>query len=154
MSLPTTKTLWRPAAHSDHATIVQLSLALYAQDPGDAPVPQHHTQRTLIAFVERPERGRAVVLEVDRVVCGYALLVAFWSNELGGEACVIDELYVDHAQRGRGYATQLIAQLAAHDARHVALMLEVTPSNVGAHALYARLGFAGKNLSLRRRLRT
>jgi len=43
---------------------------------------------------------------------GYALLISFWSNELGGEVCNIDELSVASEYRGRGLATALIEQLA------------------------------------------
>lgn len=130
--------------------------ALQAEDPGPRPVPPEHIRRTLRTLRDEPARGRAVVLEQQGRVGAYALIVSFWSNELGGNVDVIDELYVEPGQRGQGHATRLIEALAAQTAPFaasaVALALEVTPGNVRARRLYERLGFEGKNLSMRRRL--
>jgi ribosomal protein S18 acetylase RimI-like enzyme len=83
-------------------------------------------------------------------------LVSCWSNELGGEVCVLDELYVEPAQRGQGYATRLIDDLAAGAlpwaTNAVALALEVTPDNDHARRWYERLDFSARNLAMCRRL--
>jgi hypothetical protein len=42
-----------------------------------------------------------VVCDVERRTVGYALLISFWSNELGGEVCNIDELFVAPVYRRR-----------------------------------------------------
>jgi GNAT superfamily N-acetyltransferase len=130
--------------------------ALNAEDPGPRPVPPEQIRRTLRALRDEPMRGRAVVLDPEGRVSAYALLISYWSNELGGNVDVIDELYVEPAQRGQGHASRLIEALAAKTAPFaasaVALALEVTPSNVRARRLYERLGFEGKNVSMRRRL--
>lgn len=148
--------MWRVAGPSDDEAIVRLCLALNAEDPGPEPVPAENMQRTLLALRQVPLRGCAIVLEGEGRVCGYALLISFWSNELGGEMCSIDELYVEPGHRGRGYATRLIEDLAAGTdlwaSSAVALTLEVTPDNVRARRLYERLGFRARNLAMRRRL--
>jgi GNAT superfamily N-acetyltransferase len=148
--------MWRPSGPEDDAAIVRLCLALNAEDPGSAPVPAAHTLRTLQALRERPHLGRVVVLDLAGP-CGYALLIPFWSNEYGGETLVIDELYVEPAQRGHGHATALIQELATRadpkDSHLVALALETTPANASARRLYERLGFKAGNLVLRRRLK-
>src|SRR5207253_11358576 len=99
--------------------------------------------------------GRAAVLELDGRPASYALLISYWSNELGGDICTIDELYVEPAARSQGHSTALLEALAAHAAPYppgaVALALEVTAKNARARALYERLGFAPGNLALRRR---
>ena len=81
---------------------------------------------------------------------------AFWSNELGGEVCTIDELYVDPEHRGRGHATRLLEELSARSAPGlegmVALALEVTPDNARARRFYERIGFRGANVALQLRL--
>jgi ribosomal protein S18 acetylase RimI-like enzyme len=113
-------------------------------------------RRTLHALREAPLRGRAVALDIGGRVCGYALLISFWSNELGGHTCVIDELHVDPDHRSRGHATRLIEDLAADPGRWAegaqALTLEVTPDNARARRLYERLGFRARNLVMHRRL--
>lgn len=141
--------MWRAALERDDEAIVNLCLALNAEDPGSHPVPAEYMRRTLRELRQTPARGRAVVLELDEHVRGYALLISFWSNERGGEVCTIDELYVQPEQRGHGHATQLLQSLAAQSEpwlEHlVALTLEVTPANVRARRFYERLGFRASN---------
>ena len=128
-------------------------VALNREDAGQLQVGAENMRRTLHALRERPERGRAVVLDVDAELLGYALLIPFWSNELGGECCVLDELFVRPEARGRGHAGALIDALAKGSdvwpGDPVAIVLEVTSSNTRARALYRRHGFVGDNLSMR-----
>jgi GNAT superfamily N-acetyltransferase len=143
--------MWRIAGAHDDDKIVSMCLALNADDPGHAPVRPEQVLRTLAKLRDEPHRGRAVVCEVDGDTTGYALLISFWSNELGGEVCVIDELFVVPEYRSRGVATELLASLihnkgSLSPAKSVALGLEVSPANVRARALYERVGFRGSNL--------
>ncbi len=149
--------MWRESTHEDDDAIAALAVALYEEDPASAPVPHEHHVRTLSVLRAEPTRGRIAVLEIDREVRGYAILVSYWSNELGGEICTIDELYVAPSDRSRGYGGALIESIARGDgpwpSRPVALELEVTPDNARARALYERLGFRIKrNAVLRRKL--
>jgi ribosomal protein S18 acetylase RimI-like enzyme len=88
------------------------------------------------------------VFDADGEPVGYAFLVSFWSNELGGEVCTVDELFVQAEWRRRGCATDLVRALQSGAAiwprQPVALELEVAPPNVRAWALYERLGFRPK----------
>ncbi|MBZ0116069.1 MAG: GNAT family N-acetyltransferase [Sandaracinaceae bacterium] len=150
--------MWRATTLTDDEAIVALCRALYEEDPAPHPVPVEHLRRTLEVLRGEPVRGRAVVLEANGEVCGYAILISYWSNELGGEICTIDELYVAPSVRGRGHGGALIEALARGEGpwrgRPVALELEVSPDNVRARALYERLGFGLKrNATFRRRLR-
>jgi GNAT superfamily N-acetyltransferase len=150
---------WRAAKGADDDAIVAMYEALYAEDPGPEPVSLERIRQTLARFGADPIRGRAVVLVSDGRTVGYAFLIPFWSNELGGEICVIDELYVQAAWRGQGHATTLITSLSAASdlwpGIPVALELEITPTNAKARALYERLGFAVKrNTTMRRLART
>jgi ribosomal protein S18 acetylase RimI-like enzyme len=137
---------WREARPDEDDRIVALCRALNEEDPGPRPVPEAHVRRTLARLRAEPVRGRALALEVDGRAEGYALLIAFWSNELGGEICTLDEIYVAPAHRGRGLGTRLIESLVRREGAHwpadaAAVDLEVTPANARARALYARLGF-------------
>jgi ribosomal protein S18 acetylase RimI-like enzyme len=148
--------MWRPARTEDDPEIVRMCLELNREDPGDGPVPAAQVQATLAALRAEPVRGRAVVLEERGRVEGYALLVSFWSNELGGEVCNVDELYVAPGARRRGHARALLEALGSGSPlwprSPVAVELEVSPANAGAGALYAGLGFAPtRNRQLRRR---
>ncbi len=147
--------MWRLADPKDDFAITQLSHALYEEDPSPDPVSLENITRTLLALRERPERGRAIALELDGAVRGYALVIAFWSNELGGEVAIVDELYVAPDARGRGHGSEFFAGLAGGAAwapPSVALSLETTPANARARRLYERLGFRASNLTFRKPL--
>jgi GNAT superfamily N-acetyltransferase len=146
--------MWRAAETSDEAAITVLGLALHSEDPSPTPASAASFARTLAAFRAAPWRGRALVLYLDGRAEGYALLISYWSNELGGEVCGIDELYVAASARSRGWGTRLLRALAGGSdlgfSGTVALALGVAPNNVRARTLYERLGFAGKNICLAR----
>jgi ribosomal protein S18 acetylase RimI-like enzyme len=151
--------MWRVASTSDDEAAVSMCTALNAEDPGATLVPPEQVLATLAKLRAEPNRGRAVVCDVDGHTVGYALLISFWSNELGGEVCSIDELFVAHRYRGRGLATALLGSLVEGNpslwpAKPAALALEVSLQNERALALYERLGFQGTNLSKRLPLST
>jgi GNAT superfamily N-acetyltransferase len=148
--------MWRSAQSADDEVIVEMCLTLNAEDPGPHPVPAENMRRTLDELRRTPVRGRAVVLELEGRIHGYALLISFWSNELGGDVCTIDELYVEPAYRGCGHATRLFQDLSARSEpwleNVVALALEVTPGNDRVRRFYDRIGFRGANAALQLRL--
>jgi ribosomal protein S18 acetylase RimI-like enzyme len=149
--------MWRLARAEEDDSIVALCMALYAEDPATVEVGAQQVRRTLEALRAEPVRGRVLVLDDGGALRGYALLISYWSNELGGELCQLDEVYVAPAARGRGHARALVEGLARGDGpwplRPVALQLEVSPSNARARALYERLAFEPlRNACMRRRL--
>jgi ribosomal protein S18 acetylase RimI-like enzyme len=148
-------TAWRVSTASDDEAIVSMCTALNAEDAGAFPVPPGQVRRTLAKLREEPHRGGGVVCRMDGLIVGYALLISFWSNELEGEVCTIDELFVGEEYRGRGLATKLIEQLTEPSGslwptKPAALALEVNPHNHRARALYERLGFEGENVAMRK----
>ena len=145
--------MWRPARPEDGEEIVSMCLALYREDPGFAPVEAAQVRETLAVFDRQPDRGLAVVAEVGGGVAGYAFLVPFWSNELAGEVCAVDELYVLPERRGQGLGSALFGGIdAGRFGSFAATALGVTPGNAGARRLYERLGFrAAVTTMLRRR---
>lgn len=147
--------VWHVAAPMDDEPIVAMCVALYEEDQGE-PVHPEQVRRTLALLRAEPARGRAVVIERDHHVIGYALLISFWSNEYGGEICIVDEMYVTPPHRGRGLGTGLFGAVLRDRALWptvpAALELEVSPKNHRARALYERLGFKARNQTLRRRV--
>lgn len=139
---------WRPATPADDEAIVEMCLELNREDPGPRPVPASHTHRTLAELRAVPTRGQAWVCGPEPV--GYAFLISFWSNELGGEILTVDELFVRKEHRCGGLGRALFEMVLAQKHRYVAVDLEVTPANARAHALYESLGFRPlKNRHLR-----
>ena len=147
--------MWRIAQLPDDDTVVEMSLRLYSEDPGPVPVAAKNMRTTLEVLRRAPGRGRAVVLDIQGQVSGYALLIGFWSNELGGEICEVDELFVMPENRNRGYASSLFTAIAQGDlwpAPIAAIRLGVTPNNTAARRLYERLGFAAVGVTMILRL--
>jgi ribosomal protein S18 acetylase RimI-like enzyme len=146
---------WRAATPADDDAIVAMCLELDREDPGPVPIGPESMRRTLDALRREPTRGRAVVLAAADGPIGYALLVSFWSNELGGDVCEIDELFVRAAHRSGGLGSSLVEALARGDlwpVRPVALTLAVRPDNARARALYERLGFHAHATTMVKRL--
>ncbi len=116
---------------------------LYEEDPpsrGSLPASFTASIETL---VRDPAKGRIVLFLDGGSICGYALLVPYFSNEFGGILLFLDEIYVEPTHRGRGIAKQFIA--LAEETRPfdpVAMALEVSPRNTKARALYTSIGFA------------
>lgn len=94
------------------------------------------SRRLLDHDLEAPDRC-CVVAHLDDEVVGYAAALVHL-----GEAQILD-VVVAPAWRRRGIATHLLAALTASAAERgaTATTLEVGADNVGAQALYRRLGF-------------
>jgi GNAT superfamily N-acetyltransferase len=119
------------------------------------PVRPENIRTTLRALRSEPCRGRAVVLEIESQLSGYALLFAFWSNELGGDICEVDELFVVPERRSQGHGKSLFEAISQRNlwlTPIVGIALGVTPDNVRARRLYERLGFVAAGISMVRRL--
>jgi len=137
--------MWRIALPADDDSIVEMCVRLFREDPGPLRVQAANMRATLEALRRDPWRGRAAVLEIEGQISGYALLIAFWSNELGGEICEVDELFVVPRHRNQGHGSALFRAIARRDLwpRAVAaIALGVTRNNAMARRLYERLGFA------------
>lgn len=101
------------AAHpGDEPGILTLihALAVYEKEP-DAVA---NTTEMLGASLFGPApRVFAHVVERDGVIVGIALWFLTYSTWLGTHGIWLEDLYVDEAQRGRGYGKALMASLAA-----------------------------------------
>src|SRR5262249_14679820 len=147
---------WRLARATDDHAIADLCLELNREDPGPEPVPIEHMRATLAMLRRAPSRGCVVALDDAGHVAGYALLIAFWSNELGGEVCEIDEIFVLPPYRGHGHARTLLAAIERGELWSVpvvGLALGVSPTNARARRIYEELGFTAAGTVMVRRVR-
>jgi len=129
------------------ADVLRMMGELYEHD--DIRVNPASFPKTIDYVLANPTRGRIVLaVENDRVQA-YALVIPYWSNEWGGTVALLDELLVDREFRGRGIAKaflQFLERERPFDA--VVVMLEVSPQNTQARALYESMGFADRHLRM------
>jgi len=77
------------------------------------------------------------------------------SNELGGNICEVDELFVAAEHRSQGHGKSLFEAISHGElwpTPIAGIVLGVTPDNVRARRLYERLGFRAAGISMVRRL--
>lgn len=90
-----------------------------------------------------------------KTTIGLRIAHRFWSNELGGNICEVDELFVVPEYRSQGFGKSLFEAIAQGDlwpTPIIGMALGVTPDNVRARRLYERLGFAAVGVSMMRRI--
>jgi len=125
------------------ATVMRMMNALYAEDSATAPHDSSKFAQTLLILRSEPARGRVILFLDERDSShGYAILIPFWSNELGGAVAFVDELYVIPDSRRLGIARGLFEFVnRERPFEAVAMSLEVSPKNQKAWNLYTSVGF-------------
>ena len=141
-------------AGDDALALAGMMESLYQEDPFAPDAKREQFPRTIQHLLACPDQGRIVLFVERDAVCGYALLIPFWSNEFGGNVVVIDEIYVRPNFRNRGIAKAFFSLVTAEKPFNaVAMGLEVSPDNSAARRLYASLGFEPRtNLAMTYRL--
>jgi ribosomal protein S18 acetylase RimI-like enzyme len=141
-TLVSAKATYRMPEPRDLADLVGLVQAYYREDQRGTEMSADQVLTTVRELGASKEKGSVFVFERDGLLIGYALLIRYWSNELGGTVLVVDELYVVPSQRRQGIASDFLALLGkVAPAGTVALQLEVNRANRRALALYRKLGF-------------
>ncbi len=100
-------------------------------------------EATVDELQRHKEKGTVFLFDRGERTVGYAILINYWSNELGGNILFIDELYVIPEERGKGIAgdfIDLIAKVAPKDT--AAMQLEADPSCRKLIHFYRNKGFS------------
>ena len=125
---------------SDREQYLQMAHDFYHSEAVLHAVPDGYFVRAFEEMMRSEEYLLGLIFEIDGETAGYALLVNTWSQEAGGKAVWIDEIYVLPEYRGRGIAKDFFPQLKqlVPAARY---RLEIEPDNIRAETLYKRAGF-------------
>lgn len=126
----------------DRENFVKLASALYLSAAVHESIPVEHHQRTFDLLMKGTPFADGFVFEEDCQVVGYGLIANTWSNEAGGRAIWIEEIFVLPEYRARGIATAFIQYIRNEYGRDAAwIRLEVSQDNPQARKLYTGLGF-------------
>lgn len=106
------------------------------------PIPDSHISATFDQVVAGNPMADAFLLEQEGKTAGYAVLAVTWSNEAGGKAIWLEELYIAPEFQGKGLGREFFAFVEQEYAGKAArFRLEVARGNTGAIRLYERLGY-------------
>lgn len=134
--------LFRWAVAGDFEEVAEMIKLLYAADACTmGEIPENHIASTFEAFLSGSKLLDIYVFELGGAIVGYATVTWFWSNEFGGKAIILDELYVKSAFRSSGIGKKFIAFMREYYSDAHVFILEVAPSNEKARKLYEMLGF-------------
>jgi GNAT superfamily N-acetyltransferase len=120
----------------------------YSEEQLDFREERAHTALEYLAA--HPEAGGFWFIQDGGRAVGYFVLTLCHSLEFGGRFALLDEFFVEAAQRGAGTGARALARIEEEAARMGvdAVRLEVDRANVRARAFYARSGFAAHERDL------
>jgi GNAT superfamily N-acetyltransferase len=120
---------------------VKMSESFFSSDAVAHPVPLENVIRTFDECMRRNPMPRGLMLEIDGVTIGYALLSFTWSNEAGGLCVLLEEVYISPDCRGRGAGSALMRFVEKEYPLARRFRLEAARSNASAIRLYERMGY-------------
>lgn len=148
------KVQFRACRQSDLERLQVLVDALYREDMDSSSVPvqsgKPDISLTYGEFQKHPAKGEILVFVAEEIldcnteseICGYAIIVHFWSNEYGGDVNEIDEIYIAPCWRNQGLASSFFAYLEETAPSSLrGWTLQVSKENIAAARLYKRVGF-------------
>lgn len=133
----------RDFQEKDRQTYYKMSLDFYDGDATLCTMDENKLKATFDLALQGSPLMRGVALEdtgTGRMV-GYALLAFYWSNEAGGLAVQLEEVYIDPDCRGQKLGSQFMEWMLAEYPQARRFRLEVCPKNIRVKKLYESFGF-------------
>lgn len=125
----------------DRTEFLQMCSDFYSGDAVAHAVNPIHFTRTFDQLMEKNHFIRGLAIEHDGAIAGYCQLSFTWSNEAGGLAVWIEELYIKPEFRNLKLGSGIIDFIKNEYSNAARLRLEVSEENQAAMRLYKRLGF-------------
>lgn len=120
---------------------VNLMVAFYAID--GYPINKENTTKLFSDFILKPDTGKCFVIKYNNEICGYTILIHFFSFEMGGYILLLDELYISNDFQGKGIGKEAMTFIKnfAQTNNFKKIVLEVEPHNSRAIHLYKKENF-------------
>ena len=130
----------RRITSADRAIYLKMAHDFYHSEAVLHPVPDKYFVRAFDEMMRSDAYLLGLIFEKDGKTAGYALLVKCWSQEAGGPAVWIDEIYMLPEFRNQGLGRAFFSELQAI-APAARYRLEIEPDNARAERLYKSMGF-------------
>ncbi len=132
---------FRKIKSEDTAAYIEMATDFYSSPAVLHSIPQSHIENTVKAVLDGTPFADLYIFEENGEALGYGLLAFTHSQEAGGLACWLEEIYVKPVLRGKGIGGAFIdfIKKSVPAARY---RLEVEPDNVRVKSLYRREGFS------------
>ena len=134
----------RPLLPSDRELYVSLAKAFYSTDAVFQPIPEKHFNDTFDELMRSDVYTFCRILEYEGTPAGYALMSRTYSQEAGGMAVWIEEIYILPEYRGKGLGSQMLRIAIAEAVSAMGcdtVELMVLDCNKRAYRCYLALGF-------------
>ena len=126
----------------DRATFIDMAMKFYRSKAVMHEVPEAYFAYTFDTILAGSPYARGLMILGPEGPVGYGLLSITYSNEVGGVVLWIEEVYVLHDYRGKGYGKEFFQYVEREYAGIFRrFRLEVAPSNTRAKRLYEQLGY-------------
>lgn len=127
--------------HSEIPVVVQHMVDFYAIDNYD--INTDKSTELFHEFITKPHLGNCFTIHYNDEICGYVLIIQFFSFEMGGYVMLLDELYINDQFQGKGIgkeAMKFVKEFATKN-DYKKIVLEVEPHNERAIHLYEKENF-------------
>lgn len=132
----------RRMTEGDRDCYLKLAEAFYTSTAVLHSIPRRYMERTFDEMMRSNVYVDGFFMEAeDGAVMGYALIAKTFSQEPGGLAVWVEELYVLPEYQGQGVGSQVFALLEEYYPDCKRFRLEIEPDNEGAERLYRRMGY-------------
>ncbi len=107
------------------------------------PINPEETGHLFKNFIENPHLGSCFLIKEEGRICGYLILIRFFSFEMGGYVLLLDELYISPEFQGKGIGKKAMTFVKeyAKENDFKKIVLEVEPHNNNAIRLYEKEQF-------------
>lgn len=131
----------RPITINDRETYLTLAQEFYNSEAVLHTIPYQHFLDTFDEMMRSNIYAECFIIEHDGEIAGYALIAKTFSQEAGGLAVWVEELYIKPQFRSLGLGSEFFDYLEKTiPAKRY--RLEIEPENIRAKALYLRKGFS------------
>ena len=132
----------RKLALEDRVLYLEMAKEFYASEAVLHPVPEMYFERTFAEMMRSDVYVEGYLLLDGKEAAGYAVVSKTFSQEAGGMAAWLEEVYIRPKHQGKGIGTAFFVEWEKSHPEIVRQRLEVERDNDRAIRLYESLGFS------------